>query len=277
MRHHRLAAALAALFAAVGPVRGEATFAPVPPCAGDAIPAITRLGEQPAILLRHAGDLPEGWAPAACSELPAPPGATFVAVAGSFRHRGDALALLGRLGAVSAQTAMRYWSAGDGAWRDLLADASALSGPDPRKRRPDFKVEEMRAGDRLYLLYDDTAKPGPVVFATEVRESGPDGFLVLSRNASPVRLLGMSIAAPGDVSSMLSVQRVGGDEFAYYALYTIALAPLAAAMIPDDDHTNRAVAAFRFLAAVPSDSGALAASEQLGPTLRQPAGGDDFD
>jgi hypothetical protein len=261
MRHHRLAAVLAALFAAVGPSRGEATVAPVPPCAGEAVPAIPRAGQRPAVLLRHAEDLPEGWAPAACSELATPAGATVVAVAGTLSHRGDALSLLARLGAVSAQTGMRYWSAGQGAWRDLLADASALSGPDPGMRRPDFKVEEMRAGDPLYLLYDDTAKPGPVVFATEVRESGPDGFLVLSRNHSPVRLLGMSIAGPGDVSSMLSVQRVGGDEFAYYALYAIALAPLAAAMIPDEDHVNRAVAAFRFMAAVPSDSGALAASE----------------
>ena len=54
-----------------------------------------------------------------------------------------------------------------------------------------------------------TEKPGPVVFETEIREAGPDGFVTVMRNTTAMRLMGLSIADPGDISSMLSIQRVG--------------------------------------------------------------------
>ena len=65
--------------------------------------------------------------------------------------------------------------------------------------------------------------------------------------------MGFSIADPGDISSMLSVRRVGSGEFDYYALTAVSLAPMAAAMISDADHVNRAVASYRFLAGIPGD------------------------
>ena len=51
---------------------------------------------------------------------------------------------------------------------------------------------------------------------------------------------------------MLSIERVAPGEFDYYALTAVALAPMAAAMISDASHVNRAVASFRFWPAFPA-------------------------
>jgi hypothetical protein len=74
----------------------------------------------------------------------------FVAVAGQFHYSGDALSILARVGAVSQQRDILYWSIPHTDWRRLLLDASALSGPDPALRRPDFAPGELRAGAKLF-------------------------------------------------------------------------------------------------------------------------------
>ena len=94
---------------------------------------------------------------------------------------------------------------------------------------------------------------GGVVIAIEIREAGPDGFLTVARNVTDLRLMGMSIAAPGDLAAMTWVRRVGPDSFEYYALNAMALNRLAAALTPDSVHVNRAVASYRYLAGIPTD------------------------
>ncbi|MFO1048307.1 MAG: DUF6675 family protein [Geminicoccaceae bacterium] len=182
-----------------------------------------------------------------------PSGATFVAVAGRFRHQGDARSLLARIGAISAQRDIVYWSVSHLGWRPLLVDASALAGPDPEQRRGDFTAAELHAGARLYTLYDDEDEPGPVVFATEIREAGPDGFVTTLVNQTAMRLMGFSIADPGYLSGMTAIHRVGDDLWDYYALNAIRLTPLAAAMLPDASLINRAVASYRYIAGIPGD------------------------
>jgi len=246
----RTSLAVAALLAAQ-PVRAEPP--PEPPCAGAAIPAWPVAGAGPTVAVWHAADLPEQWQPAACSGLTRVPGATFVAVSGIIRQEGDATGILGRLGAVSRQLDMRYWDVGGLDWSPLLVDASALTGPDPQQRRPDFTPEEMHAGARLYTVYDDDQSPGLVVIEIEIREAGPDGFLTVARNVTDLRLMGMSIAGPGDLAAMTWVRRVGPDTFEYYALNAMALNRLAAAMMSDSAHVNRAVASYRYLAGIATD------------------------
>jgi len=209
----------------------------------------------------HTPSLPDNWQPASCSGLTARSGAVYIAVAGEFQHTGDAGSLLGRLGALSRQIGLKYWSIDQGGWRPLLVDATALTANDLSARRPDFKTEEMRPGARLYMLYADDSGAGPVVYQTEVKAAGSDGFVFVLHNSTAMRLMGMSIADPGDLSSMLSVQRIGPDRFAYYALTAVALAPLAAAMVSDASHINRAVASFRYLSGIPSDSDPPAATQ----------------
>jgi hypothetical protein len=250
MRRIRLVIAAAVVLIG-SPVRAE--LPPQPPCAGEPVPTWSSADGGPTVAVWHTSSLPEHWEPAACSGLAQPADAVFVAVAGQFHYSGDALSILARVGAVSQQRDILYWSIPHTDWRRLLLDASALSGPDPALRRPDFAPGELRAGAKLFTLYDDDDRTGPVIFGTEIREAGPDGFVTVARNVTDLRLMWVSVAGPGDLSSMTSVHRVGPDTFDYYSLSAIALVRLAAAMMPDASHINRAVATYRYLAGIPGD------------------------
>jgi hypothetical protein len=227
--------------------------APVPPCADGARVPSTRAGTDPVVTVWHEPALPENWQLASCSGLAPAPDAVLIEISGRFRHDGDALSLLARLGAVSTHTEIVYWDVGSSQWHQLLPEAAALAGPDLQARRADFTLDEMQPGARLNMLYDDDEEPGPVVFETEIREAGPDGFVTLMRNVTPMTLMGFSIAEPGGISSMLSIKRVAPGEFDYYGLTAVALASMAAALTSDSDHVNRAVASYRFLAGIPGD------------------------
>lgn len=253
------AARLLPILAALGLVWGSTAAAvepPTPPCAGAAAtPAFPRPGAPPAVAVWRADALPDGWAPPACSGLAAARrGTTVVALAGAFRAAGGLDAVLARLGAVSRQTGIRYWRVQDQAWVPMLDDASALAGADASARREDFAPAELRQGARLHALYDDSDPIGPVVYETEVLAVGPTSVRLVTRNVTPGRMMGFTIADPGDLASMLEIDAAGGDAYRYYALTTVTLGSLAAALVPDAAHVNRAVATFRFVAGIPTDA-----------------------
>ena len=257
----RTAALVPALAAALWAAAAVAAEPPEPPCAGAPAPVAPGPEAPPKVLLWHAADLPEGWQPPACSGITTSESGVVVALAGSFHHNSDARDVLARFGAISTHTGMLYWNTSDAAWRPEVVEASALAGPDPETKRPDFTPDELHAGATLYVLYDDDGAPGPVVFASEIRSAGPDGFVLVSRNVTALRLMGVSIADPGQLSSMLEVRRVGPDLFTYYSLSSLTLSSLAAVMVSDSAHINRAVGSFRFLAGIPGDLEPPAARE----------------
>jgi hypothetical protein len=119
---------------------------PVPPCAGSPQPAWTSVDAPPAVVIWHPEDLPNGWQPAPCSGLKVADAAVLVGLAGSFREPGGLAAILRRLGAVSQQVGIRYWSTRRQAWRPMLEDAAALTAPDAAARRADFEPREFRNG-----------------------------------------------------------------------------------------------------------------------------------
>ena len=177
----------------------------------------------------------------------------FVALAGTFRDDGDANSLLARIGKISTHTGIIYWDVGSAIWLPVLADASALSAPDPAARRADFGPDELHMGAKLDVLYDGADALGPVVYETEIVAAGPDGFTLVSRNVTSMTLMGLSVADPGDLSSMLTVERTAPGVFAQYTLSGVKLATMAAALVPDSTHINRAVGSFRFFAGIPGD------------------------
>ena len=227
---------------------------PVPPCAGSPRPAWTSADAPPAVAIWRAEDLPNGWQPASCSGLKVADGAVLVGLAGSFREPGGLTAILRRLGAVSRQVDIRYWSTSRQAWRPMLEDAAALAAPKAAASRADIEPQEFRHGARLYAVYDDSDPIGPVVYETVVQMSDPDGVSLVARNLERGRLMGFTVAEPGSLASLLTVQRQEGDLFRYYALVAVALSPMASAMVPDASHINRAVATFRYVAGIPTDT-----------------------
>lgn len=221
----------------------------VPPPSGWQPPAAA----EPNVTVWHPGAVPSAWHLADCAGLALPPGATLVNVVGRFHHAGDAYGLLARLGRVSEQRSLRYWNVTAGRWLPLLTDASPMAGRDHARRRPDFKLDELLAGEPLFLLYDDDESPGPVVFELKVADAGPNGFTATARSVTPLSLLGVTLARPGDLGSVVAIVRLGPEDFGYYALNAAALSPFAMMTIPDSTLANRAVASFRFLAGIPSD------------------------
>lgn len=234
---------------------------PRPPCAGTPQPAYPEPGEPPAVRLWHMDAMPPGWAPAACSGLERREGAVLVAVAGRFREPGGMEAILERLASISRHVEIVYWSVSNDAWKPLLEDAAALGEADPEARRGDFALDELRPGAVLHLLYDDSEPVGPIVNEVTVVRADPDGVTLLTRNVTPAKLMGFEVAGPGDIASMLTVEREAEDLFRYYALGSTALSGLAGRLMPDASHVNRAVAVYRHVAGIPGDKEPPAATQ----------------
>ena len=254
MRAGWRAAPLAGLLWATASMSAPADGPGQLPCAGTSPPGWPPpAASEPTVTVWHPAALPAAWRLADCAGLTLPPDATLVNVVGRFHHARDAFDLLARLGRVSAQRGLRYWNVTAGRWLPLLADASPAAGPDHARRRPDFKLDELLAGEPLFLLYDDDDGPGPVVFELAVADAGPDGFTATARSVTRLSLLGVTLARAGDLDSVLTVRRLGPEEFGYYALNAAAISPFAMMTSPDSTLANRAVASFRFLAGIPSD------------------------
>lgn len=224
---------------------GARAAAPVPPCAGEVPQDFAPLGAPPSVGLWKADALPAEWQPAACSGIERRDGAVLVAVAGRFASPLDGRQLLAKLGSVSEHTAITYWSASDGHWRPLLEAAYALTGPDPDLTRGDFTLGELKSGKTLYLVYDDAEPVGPVVNAVEIVAVDEGGFTITSRNVTTARLMGLAIAAPGDIASHLSVEREAPGVYRYFALASSAL---SMPLLRDASHIQRAMAVFHYIA-----------------------------
>lgn len=268
-----LAVCLAALAGVAGPTIASraaraseaAARPPVPPCAGDGptAPAFAPEGPVPAVSLWRAGELPAGWAPPACAgwEARDVEGATVFALAGRFRHPGDADSLLVRVGALSKQTELRFWNAGKGRWTQMYKRSEALSGPDPSATRPDFAAEEMTAGTRLRFVQDDPDPLGPVVQGMTVRERAADRLVITTRNESPAKFYGVPVLAAGGLEAYFQVERDAGDVWRYYALTRVRLLVPDTMAPPPEDYVNQGVSLFRFLASMPTDAGPPALPE----------------
>ena len=226
------------------------TATPVPPCAAQPQQDFAPLGEPPLVGLWHADAFPRDWRPAACSRIERRDGSVLVAVAGRFESPLDGRQLLAKLGSVSEHTRITYWSATDGRWRPLLQAAYALNGPDADRARDDFALGELTSGKTLYLMYDDAERVGPVVNAVEIVAVDARGFTITSRNVTSARVMGLPIAAPGDISSHLSVEREAPGVYRYFALASTAL---SLPLLREASHIRRAVAVYHYIAGIEGD------------------------
>jgi hypothetical protein len=240
--------------------RSVARDDPRPPCGSAPSPAYADQGDTPAVRVWSGDDtVGTGWTPPACTGWRPLPSRALVAVAGRFRHRGTAEDLLARLGAVSALSTVRYWSVSDGRWLDLVTDASALAGPDPASRRPDFRAAEMVSGADLYFAQDDNRSTGAVVYRLRVREAAPDRLVAETENVTPVRYLVVPLAGPGDLRALHVLERLSPEEWGYYGLARTGAGASRLAAGREASQVNRAVALFRHLAGLPTDRGPPAA------------------
>ena len=230
-----------------------ATGGPQPPCGVAAAPAYPTPAAPPVIKLWRGDDLKRsGWKPADCLGWASPSHTSLIfALAGSFRFAATADELVARIGAISTLRSVRYWSVTDNAWRPLVIDASALSRPDPRSRRPDFLTAEMTAGSELYYWENDS-RTGKVVHRMAVRESSPKRVVIATQNITPIRLFLVTLFEAGALQGVEFLERVSPG---VWGVYLLARADEGSTLASGHDASfvNRAVAIYRHLARIPTD------------------------
>lgn len=223
--------------------------APRPPCAGPPVPNYAVIGQQP-IHQVWRNTRKGWWTPPPCTGWGDAGSNLVIALAGTFRHTGNADELLNRFGAVSTLRGIRYWSVTDKDWRVLVMDAAALAGPEAKDRRPDFAPAEMKGGRDLYFAQHDTRSTGEVVYRMRVREAGADRLVLEMENLSPIRLLFVTLFSPGDMKFLYFLERRAGGQWGSYALLA------ANGSYADNNEAsfiNRAAAFYRHFIGVPAD------------------------
>lgn len=219
---------------------------PVPPCAGDPIPAYPPLGTAPAIAVWRGEDLVGVRLPA-CARLALGHAAVLVAVAGRF-SAPSLDAILSRLGAISAMAKVDYWSVSDRRYERLFANAAAVTGPDGKQRRPDFTSAEIRRSQALYFVETDNRTESQVVYRLRFQETVADNALITIDNVSSVTWLALPLLGPGDLRLVYDLRR-GKTGWDFYGLSLVAPDfSLLSLFISSESYINRALALYRFFA-----------------------------
>jgi hypothetical protein len=175
---------------------------PRPPCGEAPRPAYSSPDAQPLVKVWSDERRSGAWQPPACTGWTPRDDTIIVALAGSFHHDGDAEDLLSRFGAVSAMTAIRYWSITDKAWQPLVTEATALSGPDEAQRRADFGIVDLAPGRDLFFAQSDNRSSGTVVYRMRLLEVAPERLVIQTENVTSVRLWLVPLFGPGEVQAV---------------------------------------------------------------------------
>jgi hypothetical protein len=174
-----------------------------------------------------------------------------VALAARFSYGGGSDALLARFGAISSLKGLRYWSVTEGGWRTLITDASALDGPDPEHKRPNFALSEMRGGKDLYFTQQDNRAAGDVIYRMQVKEMSATRLVVAIENASAVRRFMLTLFNPGDLQSLHFLERQAPNVWRYYGLAWAGETTASLLAVPKASYVNRAKALYGHFAGLP--------------------------
>ena len=161
-------------------------------------------------------------------------------------------ALLARVGTISALRSIQYWSTTNKKWGPLSSDASALTSPDPKSRRPDFSPSELVKAAELYYWEDDT-RTGSAVYRLRVSESTPERFIIASENITPIRRFWLTLFKPGALQSVLVIEHVAPGIFTAFVLNRSGNGASVLTAGHESSYVNRAAAVYRQLAGIKTD------------------------
>lgn len=223
---------------------------PAPPCAGAPSPAYPDVLGVPVVdvwLDRH--DL-ESWHPPACLDWQEKPTTALIAVSGRFRHDGTLEDLLTRLGSVSQYTSIKYWSWSKHRWRQLFEKTAALSAPVRTAERSDFKADEFREENQLFILQNEAGSVGEVIQRVSIIDRTEDGIEIGITNLSAARVAFLTLFDPGGSEVRLWIERETDDRWRYYSLTRLSGTALLARPALKRSYVSRAEAMFRYLIGV---------------------------
>ena len=232
---------------------GAQALGPQPPCALTAA-TYPSPDSAPTIVIWPGKTLrQENWRPPSCTGwLADSRSRLIVTLSGSFHFDGPMSALLARVGTISALRSIQYWSATDRKWGPLSNDASALTGPDSKLRRPDFSPSELVKGADLYYWEDD-ARTGQAVYRLRVSESASERFVISSDNITPIRKFLFTLFKPGALQTVLIIERVAPGIFGVFVLNRSGGGASVLTAGHESSYVNRAAALYRQLAGIKTD------------------------
>ena len=198
------------------------------------------------------GDDLAAWAPPACTGWPARPFTVLVEMNGETALTGGPTGILARLARVSDLTAIRYWSTTRSRWRELIPDATALSGPNPAQRRPDFGEADLRAGP-IFFWQEENTPLGSVTYQMAATVVDARTVVVEINNALPARATLFASVPPGHHEFLYRFHRRDDGTWSLYGLMRSGSGPRLIARAGRKSYGNRAVALFRYLAGESTD------------------------
>jgi hypothetical protein len=187
-----------------------------------------------------------GWSSAAHSRL-------LITLAGQFTFNGSLDNLLDRIGAISSMREIRYWSADDKAWRPLVSDASALTSSSPASRRGDFNANDLTDGAQLFYLEKDSQNR-ETVYRLNIHVESPDCFVLTNENVTPIRRFFLTIFRPFTLQSAVVLRKTSANTFGVYMFNRTDKAASSLSEGHEKTYVNRAVALYRQLIGVKTDS-----------------------
>jgi len=231
-----------------------AAAGPAPPCGAPPIPPYPALGQLESTGIWTRSDLGDSWVPPACAGWSGTDFRLLVAVAARFRGPVDVDALLRRFGAISDEVGLRYWSATEHQWRELITAATALDGPDRKQPRPDFSASELRSGADLYFSQSDNRSSASVVYRMRAIEVRPDRVVIAQENVTSIRLLLITLFPPGSIETIHILERQPDGSWGYYSLTRTRASSSLLTGGFTSSYVNRSVAFYRHIAGVAGDS-----------------------
>lgn len=235
------------------PVLARADAAPPqPPCGTPPQPAYAASDQPPATAVWTEGGLRKiGWRPPACLNWEADRTRLVIAVAGDFRISGSLDDLLGRLGAFSGYKSIRYWSATQQHWHELVSDAGRIEGPDGRNIRPDLTAAAFVTGRTFH--YFEVNRTGRTVYRLTVLERTPDRVVLATENVTPIRIAMLTVFEPGALQSVTFLDRRGPGLWSHYQVIRAGAGASAIALGRESSYVNRLAALYRYVAGIPTD------------------------
>lgn len=182
-----------------------------------------------------------------CTGLPSRDVEMLVRVTGSWRAPGTLDDRLARLGAVSTQTGMSYWSFTDRRRQVLIRESQAVSSLAQRQRRGDFSPAELRSGAECVFVQTDNRTSTPVPYGMQLLKATPQAFTVRVESLGDIRMLGLLLVAEHEMQWLLTVERLGHGHWGYRSLLGLSRLRLGGNEQHRLSNLSRSLAVFDFL------------------------------
>ena len=226
------------------------------PCENVPFPSWSELDKQPVTKFWDGGELGRDWMPPTCSGWTARGFSTLVATAGRFRGSSGITDIHRRVGSISKFEGLLYWSTTHKRWQTMIVDAHAMTGPTKGQRRTDFSTDEISAGSVLYYQQSDNLS-GKALYRMHIITATSDRLVFETKNISTMRYLLIPLFHPGDLQSIYFLDREDTGPKNVWRYYSLARTGRDASSLVtghEASSVNRAVAFYRYLAGIPTDT-----------------------